>query len=580
MLAAFRRLFCFIGGGMTPRARFLLSALPAMALVAAVETPTLGQARPASFRLEEATIADVHAAFKAGTLTCRQLVSKYLDRIHAYSESGPKLNALNSVNPKALEIADALDAEWRRSGPSGPLHCIPVLLKDEINTADMPTTLGSAVLKGAIPLSDAFLVERLKKAGAIVLGKNVMSDLAGGSHTLRGTPRNPYNVNRSPGGSSTGSGVSVSANLTMLAVGEDTLTSVRTPASLTGIVGLRPTTGLISRHGMQPRKKNIDTAGPMARTVTDATILLNVLAGPDPADPKTEETFAGFAAADKKGDGYADFTRYLKTDALKGARIGVERDFFGGDPEIDALAEAALAKLRALGATTVDVRFPPDWFDKYVRNGIQNLTVILMYPFRQNFEAYLKESFGPGVPKTVAEWSRIYDNDLMKSPFPPEQGVSSAPTVLKASLEHSGEDPVYQDMINNVLPALVKQKLALFNDAHVDAIVMPYQTAFAAPIRTSTEQQTDPKYVAAPGHPSPNNIGGYGSVGFPMIVVPMGFGTQGLPMDLAIWGRPYEDGRILGYAYAYEQATRLRRPSPLVPPLPGETGQPSGGSRR
>src|SRR6185295_1446858 len=249
---------------MTLGTRFILSALPTIALIVSTETTALGQARPAPFRLEEATIADVHAAFKAGTLTCRQLVSQYIDRIHAYSDSGPKLNALNSVNPKALEIADALDAEWRRSGPSGPLHCIPVLLKDEINTADMPTTLGSAVLKGAIPLNDAYLVTRLKKAGAIILGKNVMSDLAGGSHTLRGTPRNPYNPNRSPGGSSTGSGVSVAANLTMLSVGEDTLTSVRTPAAVTGIVGLRPTTGLISRKGMEPRKWNIDTAGPMA----------------------------------------------------------------------------------------------------------------------------------------------------------------------------------------------------------------------------------------------------------------------------------------------------------------------------
>src|SRR5262245_45133354 len=558
-----------------------VTAFLAAALIASSQVPALGQKEsPGAFRLEEATIADIHAAFKARTLTCHQLISAYLDRIRAYSDSGPKLNDVNSVNPKALEVAEALDAQWQRSGPAGPLHCIPVLLKDEINTVDMPTTLGSAVLRNSIPLYDADLVKRLKKAGAIILGKNVMADLAGVSHTLRGTPRNPYNLNRAPGGSSSGSGVSVAANLTVLSVGEDTLTSVRTPAALTGVVGFRPTTGLISRHGMQPRKKNIDTAGPMARTVTDAAILLNTLAGPDPADPKTLETFQQFAPADKRGDAYADFTRYLERDAFKNVRIGVGRDFFGGDPEIDGLAEAALAKMRELGATTVDVRFPADWFDRYVRNGIQNLTVLLMYPFRANFEAYLRESFGPGVPGTVEEWSRIYDNELVKSPFPPEPGVASAPTLLRESLRHSADEPIYQDMINNVLPALVKQKLALFDDARVDAIMMPYQPAFAAPIRTSTEQQTDPRYVAAPGRPSPNNIGGYGSVGFPMIVVPMGFGTQGLPMGLAIWGRPYDDGRLLGFAYAYEQATKLRRPSPLVPPLPGEPGRSSAAGRK
>jgi amidase len=563
-------------------AKRALSAGIAVVVLLTLSISSSGQDQsPTTFQLEETTIAEIHAAFKARTLTCRQLISQYLDRIDAYSYSGPKLNAVSSVNPKALEIADALDAQWQRSGPAGPLHCIPVLLKDEINTADMPTTLGSAVLRNAIPRNDAFLVKRLKEAGAIILGKNVMSDLAGGSHTLQGTPRNPYNIIRSPGGSSTGSGVSVAANFTVLSVGEDTLTSVRTPAAVTGIVGLRPTTGLISRSGMQPRKKNIDTAGPMARTVTDATILLNALAGPDPTDPKSLETFQSYSSADKNGDGYADFTRFLKRGALKGTRIGIGRDYFGGDPEIDALAEAAIKTFQELGATTVDVRFPPDWFEKYVRNGIQNLTLILMYPFREHFEAYLRESFGPGVPKTVEEWVKIYDNDLMKSPFPPEPGgASSAPTVLKASLQHSADEPEYQDLITNVLPPLVKQKLALFNEARVDAIIMPYQPAFAGPLRTSTEQHTDPKYVAAPGRSSPNNIAGYGSIGFPMVVVPMGFGTQGLPMGLAIWGRPYDDGRILGYAYDYEQATKLRRPSPLVPPLSRPTGQSSPASGR
>jgi amidase len=548
------------------RSRLLLALLllSTPASLAAAQNP------PSGFRLQEATIADIHAAFAAGTLTCRQLAGLYLDRIRAYEDGGPRLNAIITVNPKAIEAAAALDAQRQSFGRMGSLHCIPVLLKDNINTADMPTSAGSAVLRNSVPRDDAPIVTALRNAGALILGKAAMGELAAGSYnTVNGQQVNPYNFKREAGGSSSGSGVAVAANFTALAVGTDTLTSVRSPAAFNGIVGLRPTTGLISRNGIAPRKLNVDTAGPMARTVTDVAKLLNVLAAPDPADPLSVEVFSQYPAAGKASGRYADFTQYLNKGSLKGARIGVVEDFFGGDPEIDALARASVAKMEALGAQIVEVRFDPDFLDRYVRNGIANLTNILMYRFREGWEAYLA-TLGPDVPKTVAEWVNIYETELSKAPLPPQIGGARVVTTLKNSLAHSAGEPAYQDMINNVLPNLTRLKLAIYEKYRVDALVFPYQPTFAPPISNPVQKVDDPTFVAAPGRPNPANLGGYSSVGFPMIIVPIGFGTQGLPMGIAIMGRPYDEGRIIGYAYDYEQATTMRHPPPLLPPLPGE----------
>jgi amidase len=520
----------------------------------------------ATFRIEEATVASVHAALRDGTLTCRQLVESYLERIRKLSEHGPRLNAFIHLNARAVQEAEALDAEFRATGRLRPLHGIPVSLKDSIDTAGIPTTAGSAVLRHSIPARDAFLVTRLKDAGAIVLGKNTLGDLSGSSYsTVVGVPRNPYNVQRAPGGSSSGSGVAVAANLTLLAVGEDTLTSVRTPAAWNNVVGLRPTTGLVSARGIVPRKANIDTAGPIARTVTDAALLLDAMAGPDPEDPLTLRTFERYPADARRNGGYRPFTEYLDRAALDGARIGVGRDFFGGDPEIDELAEDAVRRMRELGAEIVDVRFEPQFFETYVQNALQNLTPVLMYPFREIFEAYLA-GLGPDIPKTVEEWIRIYEGDISASALPPERArPSQAILVLEASLLHSSADPAYRRMVAETLPMLAREKTALFERHRIDAMVMPYQPTFAEPIVTPIERQADAAYVPAPGRTAPNSIAGYGSEGFPMAIVPMGFGTQGLPIGLAIMGLPYADGRVLGFAYAYEQATLHRRPPPLGP---------------
>lgn len=519
---------------------------------------------PGGFRIEEATIAGIHAALRAGRLTCRQLAGAYLERIRTYSEQGPRLNAFISLNPRALEDADALDAEFRATGRLRPLHGIPVSLKDSIEAKGMPTTGGSALLKHSMPERDAFLVTRLKEAGAILLGKNTLGDLSGSSYsTVVGIPRNPYHPQRVPGGSSSGSGVAVAANLAALAVGEDTMTSVRTPAALNNVVGLRPTTGLVSARGLIPRKAGIDTAGPIARTVRDAAVLLGAMAGPDPADPWSVRAFERCPADLKRRGAYLDFTACLRPEALRGARIGVARDFFGGDPEIDRLAETACQDMRTLGARLVDVRFPADFFRRYVQDALTHLTPILMYPFREKFEAYLA-TLADDVPRTVAEWLRRYETEVSASPYPPERArPAQAINVLQEALLHSAAEPEYQAMVSETLPMLTREKLALFSAHRVDALVMPYQPMFAEPIVTPIEEQVDPRFVPAPGKVAPNTIAGYGSEGFPMAVVPMGFGSLGLPMGLAIMGRPYSDGQILGLAYAYEQATRHRRPPVL-----------------
>jgi len=512
----------------------------------------------ATFELEEATIAEINRAFDAGALTAEELVQLYLNRIEAYEDSGPRLNSITTINSNALETAAALDLERQLYGPRSPLHGIPILLKDNIDTFDLPTSNGSVILKDSIPPDDAFITQALRDAGAIILGKAAMGEFAGASYnTIDGQPLNPYNFKRDTGGSSSGSAAAVAANLTVLAIGTDTSTSVRGPAALNGIVGLRPTTGLISRDGIAPKNLNFDTAGPMARTVTDMALLLNVIAGVDPADPLTLESEGNIAE---------DYTDFLVKGSLQGARLGIARDFFGGDPEIDALAEEAIAKLEELGAEIIDpVTYDPEYIEFYVRNGGPNVRTISDYRFKADWEAYLA-TLGPEIPKTVEEFVRIYETEVNNSALPVQNSVLN---LLKRSLLTSTDDPAYKNLIENVLPKSTELQLALFESYDLDALVFPYQTTFAPPISNVVFSVDDPTFVPSTA-PSPATLAGYNSVGFPGIVVPMGFGSQGLPMALSFFGKPYEEGKLISYAYDYEQATKLRAPSPLVPPLPGE----------
>src|SRR3984893_11350052 len=303
-----------------------------------------------TFRLEEATIAEIQEAVTAGALSSEKRVELYLARIAAYDRAGPRLNSIIYINPNAKVEAAALDKERAEKGPRGPLHGIPVLLKDNIDVANMPTTNGSAVMKDAVPPEDGSITKALRAAGVVIMGKAAMGEFAGGSYnSVRGQTLNPYNVKRQTGGSSSGSGAAISANFSVLAVGTDTSTSVRGPSSYTGIVGLRPTTGLISRAGIAPKNLNFDSAGPMARTVTDLALMMNVLAFADPKDFKSVETWGELETIDPTAKNGVDFTTSLDRDALRGRKLGVVRDLFEGDPEINALAEKALATMKDLG---------------------------------------------------------------------------------------------------------------------------------------------------------------------------------------------------------------------------------------
>jgi amidase len=546
----------FVGG---PAARLSSSFWPP-----GCASPPPPAPRP-PFELKEATIASIQQAFADGTLTCVDLATASLARIAAYDDAGPKLNAVTTVNPKALEVAAALDAERAERGPRGPLHCIPVLLKDNVDTADMPTSNGSVLLKDSVPPDDAHLAKAIREAGALILGKSAMGEFAGGSYnTIDGQALNPYNFKRTTGGSSSGSGAAVSANFAVLAIGTDTSTSVRGPAAFNGIVGLRPTTGLISRDGVAPKNLEFDTAGPMARTVTDVAHLLNVIAFPDPDDPVSERIYEAhpFAGKTEVGGrrGYTDYTQHLKTEALKGARLGVVRDFFGGDPEIDALAETALGVLRAQGAELVDIQLDPAFVEFHLTNGGDNFRIPADYRFREDWERYLT-TLGPTVPKTVAEFVRRYETEVNKSALPVENSVLN---LLKRSLTTSSRDADYQILVMRRLPEATRLKLEIFHTHKVDALVFPYQSNFAVSIANPTGSVPDPTFVSS-NRPNPAIFAGYSSLGFPGLVVPMGFGSQGLPMALSFMGRPYEEGRLLGYGFAYEQATRLRKPSPLLP---------------
>lgn len=536
-------------------------AAPLAALVASGCGPPPAEPPRAVFTLEEATIADINAAFAAGALSCERLVQLYLDRIAAYDNAGPRLNSIITVNPRALDTARELDAERAAGGPRSDLHCVPVLLKDNIDTDDMPTSNGSVILKDALASDDATITRRLREAGALILGKASLGEFAGGNsyNSVDGQTRNPYHVERSAGGSSSGSAVAIAANLAAIAVGTDTSTSVRGPASYSGIVGLRPTTGLISRDGIAPKNLNFDTAGPMTRTVTDTAILLNAIAGPDAADADNlsltvyADHPAGTAAAN------LDYTQFLARGALRGARIGVARNYFGGDPEIDTLAEEAIAAMAGLGAEIVD----PVTFDGSFVEGVRR---IADYRFKDDWEAYLA-TLQSDVPPTVADFLEIYETEVAASPLPAEATVLD---LLRRAEATSTDDPAYRDLITRVLPSNTQRKLEVFDAHDLDALVFPYHASFAPPATDPTRTVADAAYVSSRGIRSPSTLAGYSSVGFPGIVVPMGFGSQGLPMNIGFLGRPYSEGALIGYAYDYEQATMLRRPPPLTPPLPGE----------
>jgi Asp-tRNA(Asn)/Glu-tRNA(Gln) amidotransferase A subunit family amidase len=498
-----------------------------------VEAAGVGQAP--SFDVVEASISDIHDAMRAGALTSRELVRFYLDRIEAYDKQGPALNAIITINPNALARAEELDQIFASSGMVGPLHGIPVIVKDNYDTSDLPTSAGSLSLAGSVPPNDAFQVRRLRAAGAIVLVKSNMAEFAFTPYetvgsAIPGHTRNPYALNRVPAGSSGGTAAAVAASFGAVGLGTDTGNSIRGPSSHTALVGIRSTMGLTSRNGIVPLYLDHDIGGPMARTVEDAVTVFDVIAGHDPADAVTA------ASLDHRSP---DYTEFLDADALRGARIGVMRQWSnrdGADAEVIARFEEALADLEKAGATIIDPVTIPE-MDALWESG-------LWCPrFKWDLNTYLA-SRGPEAP--YANLEAIIDSRRFHPQIRPrmERGQAvqeppdSNPTCIR-SLEN-----------REVLRAAVRRQLG---EHRLDAMVYP---TWSNPPRLIGDLNTphgDNSQDLSPG------------TGFPAITVPMGYVGNDLPVGLQFFGDAWSEHRLIALAYAYEQATHHRRPPKTTP---------------
>lgn len=501
--------------------------------------PAAGQTTsgPAAFPVVEATTSGIHGAMRDGRLTARVLVEAYLRRIEAYDQTSG-LNAIVVVNSAALAAADALDAEFRKTGKLRPLHGIPVIVKDNYDTADLPTTGGSLALEGSVPPDDAFQVRRLREAGAIVLAKSNMAEWAFSPYltesSISGVTRNPYDLERVPAGSSGGTAAAVAASLGAVGLGTDTGNSIRGPSSHCALVGIRPTMGLASRDGIIPLYLRNDVGGPMARTVEDAARILDAIAGPDPADPVTEHG---------RGKVPKSYTAFLDPNGLKGARIGVFRTYVDaprGDPRIKALVEKAVEDMKTAGAVIVDPFTIPD-FEPLTKN-------LWCDMFKRDVEAYLA-TLGPRAPfKTlsdiVASGKYVAANEQRL-----RQALASDPAQTDACLD------LYSDPRNIKFRATV---LRAMNEAKVDAIIYP---TWGNPPRKVGDMQSpagDNSQMISP------------HTGMPGMSVPMGYVDGRWPAGLQMVGRMFGEPALIRIAYAYEQATRHRRPPARFPEL-GET---------
>jgi amidase len=508
-------------------------------LITALATPT--GARAQEFEVVEATITSVHGALASGKLTCRRLVQSYLDRIASYDQAGPSLNTIQHLNPRALELADSLDAVMRAKGPMGPLHCVPVLLKDQVETRDMPTTYGSALFKGFVPTRDATVVTRLQAAGAIILAKTTMGEFASryvGSGF--GVVRNAYDPTRNPSGSSGGSGSAVAAHFGLVGIGEDTGGSVRGPAAVSSLVGLRPTLQLVSRHGMLPANPTQDTMGPMARTVMDAALLLDVMVGYDPQDPIT---------AYAVGQIPPSYTASFRPDALRGKRIGVLREPMDTSAKpgsedyakVDLVINQAIGDLRALGADVLDTLVIDSL--GIVRDVDNN------YETERATDDYLKQH--PNAPV------KTFKEIMLSGVVTPVRARGMIDLVGKTT-----QDPGYLTVIRR-REALRLAVLKAMADHGLDAIVYPTFNHQPMPIPDDILVNARPKDNYGKG----DNRGLSPAIGFPALTVPAGLTADGLPVGLEFLARPFSEAMLFSFGYAYEQATHRRRPPATTPPL-------------
>jgi Asp-tRNA(Asn)/Glu-tRNA(Gln) amidotransferase A subunit family amidase len=491
--------------------------------------------RPPAFPIQEATIAQIQSALRGGSLTCRALVEEYLARIDAHDKNGAALNAIVMTNPDALRIADDLDRRFRQSGPVGPMHCVPVLVKDNYETVDMPTTAGSLSLKGMTTGKDAFVVKRLREAGAVMIAKSNMAEFAFSpvetvSSILPGYTRNPYDTSRVTAGSSGGSAAGTAASFAAFGLASDTGDSIRGPAAHQALVGLRSTMGLVSRGGVVPLNMAADIAGAVTRTVADTAAVLQVIAGPDPADPVTA------SGRDHVAQNYA---ASLRAEGLKGARLGVLHQAYDTptlDPEVGDVFKGALGELRNLGAEVIDPVDIPG-FDALRRSQGGGCN-----QFKHDLNAYLA-GLGDKAPLHTLE-------EIVKSRrFHPS--IQTRLESGQAADDVPGQSAGCQlrDQFREKLRAAV---VALFEAQQLDALIYP---TWSNPPRLLGDLNTpggDNNQLFAP------------STGWPAITVPMGYTRGGrLPAGLQFFGRAWSEPRLLELAYSYEQATHHRRPPPL-----------------
>lgn len=501
-----------------------------------------------TLEITASTIEDINAAFNNESLTSEQLVELYLSRIEAYDDAGPAINAVLALNGQAVDRARALDAERRAKGPRSRLHGIPIVLKDNIDTADLPTTAGSSLLAGSLPPDDAFIVQKLRAAGAIILAKVNMSEFGSGGamSSLGGPIRNPHDLERSPLGSSGGTGASIAAAYAQFGLGTDTGGSVRWPSTANGIVGLKPTYGLVSRDGIIPLALSFDMAGPMARNVYDVAAALSVMTGIDPADQATVQS---------KGRIGIDYTEHLDVAALDGARIGMARDFLDQDSEVDWIIEASLDVMRGAGATVVTVRFPQWLLDA---NG-ELYTAVRHREFRVQIAEYLA-TLKPEYPKTLAQL--IERATRMTAPNDNGQPNPGRWSLMRRE-EDSGDldDPEYQAVREHGL-ALVRSFIdGLLESKKLDAIVYP--TSPRRPSRIDADSSSR-------GTRSVSPIRLANLTGFPDLVVPAGFTGNGLPVGISFLGTAFSEPKLLALGYAFEQVTKARRLPINTPSRPDE----------
>jgi amidase len=490
--------------------------------------------------IEEATVAWLGEAMAEGRLTALRITEMYLERIAALNEAGPELRAVIETNPDALAIAEALDRERAASGPRGPLHGIPVLLKDNIDTADqMLTTAGSLALVDSRPARDATVAERLRAAGAVLLGKANLSEWANfrsghsssGWSGRGGQARNPYALDRTPCGSSSGSATAVAANLAAVSLGTETNGSILCPGHINGVVGIKPTVGLTSRAGVIPISHTQDTVGPFGRTVADAAALLGALTGVDPRDPATEAS---------AGHSFTDYTQFLDINALRGARIGIAREtFFGYSEKTDPIAEAAIAALKACGAEVVD---PADIPTAKALEETRAEFEVLLYEFKADLNAYLATRG-------------------------PESAVRTLEDLIAFNEAHVGEEQPYfgQDLF-----IASQAKGPLTDEAYLNALAEIQRLSRAEGIDAVMERhQLDALFMPTGGPGwlidlvNGDARGGGGSsgpaalAGYPAITVPAGM-VSGLPIGVTFMGRAFSEPRLIALAYAFEQATQAR----------------------